>query len=360
MSAALLFAAAHIAAAGWPLSSPRLEPPVQVFTAGQRDVHNQSIGCFRIPALVQTRSGLLAFAEGRVGGCRPDVEPDRPIVVRASNDDGASWGPVRYAVAPDANASLNYPAPVVLADGTILLIFHVWQAEHVLATRSSDGGLSWAAPAPVPSLPAACAEFSPAVLPRPGGGGGGATRLVAACAGFAALSEDGGVSWWRSAGNVSLGANVTPLGEPTIVADGRAGGLGLSMFVRVSSHDPLRNHALAQSEDGGETWSAARLLSLEGTSCEGGLGHDPEAAVGELLLAAPAWSDAGLGGRRNVSLWTLDGAARPAAEPGNGTQVWGGAGGYSAFDSTGGRVRLLFEGGNHIYDWGVKMSRIRR
>ena len=66
----------------------------------------------------------------------------------------------------------------------------------------------------------------------------------------------------------------------------------------------------------------------------------------------------GLGGRRNISLWSLNGAAAPAAVPVSRLKVWGGAAGYSAFDTTGGKVRLLYEGGNNIYDWGIKMSRV--
>ena len=40
--------------------------------------------------------------------------------------------------------------------------------------------------------------------------------------------------------------------------------------------------------------------------------------------------------------------------------VWGGAGGYSAFESGGGdgAVRLLYEAGNNVYDWGIKLSKV--
>ena len=334
---------------------------VEVFVVGEKDELNVSIGCYRIPALVRTSAGtLLAFAEGRVGGCKPDVAGDRPIVVRSSTDDGVSWGPIRRAVPANKSLFVNYPAPVALDDGSIMLLYKLSGSKAVpggavMSTRSVDDGVTWSQPERVPSLPTSCASFSPAVLrpgPRPF-----LTRLVAACGHFAMVSDDAGRSWRRNAGaNISLGANVTRLGEPTIVADGRAGGRGLSTFVRVGSHAPLATHALAQSEDGGESWGSARLLQLRGTTCEGGVGHDPTAPPGQLLLSAPSWPDGGLGGRRNVSLFTLDGNST-ASQPVSVALVWWGAGGYSSIDTTAG-VRLLYEAGNNVYDWGIKMSRI--
>ena len=107
---------------------------------------------------------------------------------------------------------------------------------------------------------------------------------------------------------------------------------------------------------GGESWGSARLLQLRGTTCEGGVGHDPTAPPGQLLLSAPSWPEGGLGGRRNVSLFTLDGNST-ASQPVSAALVWWGAGGYSSIDTTAG-VRLLYEAGNNVYDWGIKMSRI--
>ena len=56
-------------------------------------------------------------------------------------------------------------------------------------------------------------------------------------------------------------------------------------------------------------------------------------------------------------MWSLDGASA-ASQPVSRMVAWGGAGGYSDWDTTGGSVRLLFEGGDHIYDWGIKMSHV--
>ena len=112
-----------------PPPPPPPPPTYQVFTEGQKTAENETIGCYRIPSLVRTSKGtLLAFAEGRVNGCRPDGAAGRPIVVRSSADDGVTWGKIRVAAPPNAKYSLNYPAASVLGD-TIMLLFHVGSPE---------------------------------------------------------------------------------------------------------------------------------------------------------------------------------------------------------------------------------------
>ena len=84
---ASLFLLAVVAAAAYNEAAAPPSPPqiFQVFTAGDKTADNQTIGCFRIPSLVRTSSSkLLAFAEGRVNGCRPDAAVNRPLVVRTS------------------------------------------------------------------------------------------------------------------------------------------------------------------------------------------------------------------------------------------------------------------------------------
>ena len=93
---------------------------------------------------------------------------------------------------------------------------------------------------------------------------------------------------------------------------------------------------------------------------QGSIGHDPTAAPGTLLLAAPSFppGGGGLGGRRNLSLWTLDGA-NPEAVPVSKMTVFALGAGYSAFDTTDGKIRLLYESGPpHVYDYSIQLSHI--
>jgi len=330
------------------VAAPPAPPPlpVEVFREGWKDEHNNTYGCFRIPALVRTANDtLLAFAEGRVNGCKPDKGVNRPIVVRSSYDDGATWSPIRLAVPPTPESVLNYPAPVVLGD-KILLHYHT--STGVNASVSSDDGLTWT-------------ELGNAGFQGEGCAVGGAarlsdTRLVMACADHAEISDDGGKTWRWSQGNISKGENVSGLGESLVTADGRAN--GVSMFIRAGSNDALMNHAVARSDDGGETWTEARLLpGVTGTTCQGGIGHDPKGPAGELLLSAPSWPNGGLGGRRNMSLWTLDGTSQSSSVVSQQT-IWSGAAGYSVFETSGKQVLMLYEAGDHTYNYGIKLSKI--
>lgn len=199
---------------------------------------NQSIGCFRIPSLVRTTQGtLLAFAEGRVNGCRPDVATNRPLVVRSSSNDGATWGPIRVAVPADKSYGTNYPAATLLPNGNILLTFFKSTGPGgSWSTISKDDGVTWS---DAVQMQGGCNAFPAVVLPD---------RMVAACPPFATISTDGGQTWRRGKGNVTLGANVTGLGETVLVADGRGTNkTGLSMFIRSGSNNGLLTHSLSQA-----------------------------------------------------------------------------------------------------------------
>ena len=327
----------------------------QVFTDGEADAWGNSYGCFRVPSIIRTRtSRLLVFVEGRnpgakAGACKPDVGANRPILMRSSDDDGATWSAISIA-APPSNESYNYPSPFIVGN-RVHLHYQVW-ARGTFRVSSDDDGRTWSAPTgPIKSLSdIKCGGmFGAASLPS--------GRLVLPCGKFVAISDDGGDTWRASKGsNVTLGAGILSLGEEVVRADGRKN--GLSMFIRVRTPDGLANHAIAQSDDGGESWGSARLLmNISGTTCQGAVGHDPSGPPGNLLLSAPHYPRGGLGGRRNLSVWSFDGA-KEDAYPVLRFDVWKGAAGYSCFEgsSKAKPVSLVFEAGNNIYDWGVKLA----
>jgi len=113
-------------------------------------------GCFRIPALVKTRSGsLLAFAEGRKSPSCAD-RGDIDMVVRRSTNNGRTWGPVRVVLAgkdsdPDAPFTRGNAAPVV--DEVTGRIFLISTSNEATPTgqrlpwiqHSDDDGRSWSA-----------------------------------------------------------------------------------------------------------------------------------------------------------------------------------------------------------------------
>ncbi len=109
--------------------------------------------CFRTPAIVKAGNGdLLAFAGGRKGGCDDDTDGD--IVLRVSSDEGRTWKALQVLDkgAGAADNRVGLPNPVVLDDGTVLLLY-MWSAyvdeeddrgcRRVFLRRSRDHGRSW-------------------------------------------------------------------------------------------------------------------------------------------------------------------------------------------------------------------------
>ena len=84
-------------------------------------------GCYRIPAIVKTKTGtLLAFAEARRAWCADSQEID--LVMRRSDDDGRTWSATQTVLSgtdsdPNAVATRGNPAPIVdYETGRIVLL----------------------------------------------------------------------------------------------------------------------------------------------------------------------------------------------------------------------------------------------
>lgn len=90
------------------------------------------------------------------------------------------------------------------------------------------------------------------------------------------------------------------------------------------------NHALAQSDDMGETWGPARLLPIVGSTCEGSIGRDASSPPGQVMLGATYGVNRYRLGRANMTLFSMDLAAT-GAQPVPQINVWPNAAGYSDF-----------------------------
>lgn len=95
---------------------PEANVTSQVYKPGE-----SGYAAFRIPAVVVSKAGtVLAFAEGRVDGSADDGNID--LLVKRSEDNGNTWStPIK--VYDDGENRCQNPAPVVLDNGRILLLF---------------------------------------------------------------------------------------------------------------------------------------------------------------------------------------------------------------------------------------------
>lgn len=264
-------------------------PMVDVFVGGEG-----GYPVYRIPAITRLGSGrLLAFAEGRSSGAD---NGSNDMVVRASDDLGATWSPVSV-VDDQPGRSLNNPCVVEVRDGAhagrVILMYQSYptgcgegcvvpgyKGDNICRTfirSSEDGGTTWAAAVDVTSQVKRPTVVT-SVASGPGVGiqlrhGEHAGRLVVpfnqgpygAWACYAAYSDDGGDSWQYGA----VAANGSPGTGNEVQMVERADG-SILLNSRQFSGGGWRK--TATSQDGGATWSPlANDDELPDPSCMAGL-----------------------------------------------------------------------------------------
>lgn len=241
-----------------------------VFVAGTENTHT-----FRIPALLQTKSGaILALCEAR-RATRSD-HGDIDLVLRRSDDGGHTWSGIRV-LANNGSRTMGNPAPVCdQRTGTIWLPFSE-DNKRVLLISSTDDGKTWSQPRDITK------DVLPAnwhwVGPGPGHGiqlmvGPRAGRLVVPCwAGverdvpfgatqlsYVMYSDDGGKNWRHG-----RAATINHSDECQVVEldDGR-------LYMNARSRMGKRRRAFCFSADGGQTWSPIRNdPGMPERSCQG-------------------------------------------------------------------------------------------
>jgi len=239
-------------------AAPPTPDAVTVFTRESADAYE----AIRIPAIVQSKGGtLLAFAEGRV---LDSDHGENDILLRRSNDDGATWSDTQV-VAESGKDSLNDPCALALRDpDRIFLVYHRYpQGYHGRAM-----------------------EHTKRAEPGYDGPANGQSFLT--------ISDDAGATW-------SVPRDITrELREPDVIAVGspgnfiqiqqgpRAGRIVLPLYenMPLGEGDKLHNLRSAFSDDLGETWTLGARISYENITGWGTEAQIAECAEGGLLMSA--------------------------------------------------------------------------
>jgi sialidase-1 len=250
---------------------------IPVFTRGEGGYDT-----YRIPAVVRTLSGTtLAFAEGRKGGEGDSGDID--LVLRRSQDGGATWGPLQVVVDDGANTAGN-PVPIVDGEtGTVWLLFTTNDggvsesqinagtgSRDAWVTSSVDDGATWVAPTPISaSVKGAGWRW---FATGPGHGIQLADgRLLSPCnftvgtlsgdgSSCAIVSDDHGATW--QAGGIVPGG----FGDESTVAQRSDGTLLLNFRSRYT----INRRGLSTSSDRGTTWTPGQAAgSLIDPHCQG-------------------------------------------------------------------------------------------
>lgn len=164
-------AAAASIAAGKPVrdsTAPAVGEAVTVYTEGEAGYAG-----FRIPVIIRTGDGtLIAFAEARRHDKRDSGDID--LVMRRSEDDGHTWGPIT-TVWDDGSNTCGNPAPAILSDGRIVMLA-TWnrgcdRERQIETTQASiPGAFSCSAPKTTDEPGAIPKRSPPRSRPRSGHG----------------------------------------------------------------------------------------------------------------------------------------------------------------------------------------------
>ena len=346
--------------------------------------------CYRQPLLLRTGGTLLAVVEGRPGiawcsGTDWPSVPDFPILVRTSNDAGATWSPAVNIT----RGNLDFLVAVVDAAGVsgspgrVLLLLQQGDT-GVVQTHSDDGGATWSAVAP------AALTTPPgydALIPGVGHGmqvsaarcldascGGLAGRLVlpfvatksgpvsndtacGTCATALVVSDDGGATWALAAVSEQNGSREAALVQLDSAAAGTVGAAVYAAERNLGNSTGTRWHAL--SLDGGRSFARygvdaalPDVTTANWTGVVAGLAffespglpaHPPR-----LFFTAPNAA----GARANLTLWVSEDQGATWGAPA--LQIFGGPAAYSdALQINDTHVGVVFEGSPTEFAGGI-------
>ncbi|MFI5731796.1 exo-alpha-sialidase [Kribbella sp. NPDC051587] len=321
-------------------------------------------GCYRIPAIVKTKTGaLLAFAEARRTWCDDSQEID--LVLKRSDDDGRTWSAAKTVLAgsdtdPNAPVTRGNPVPIVDQEtGRIVLLTTMdpgtssyprtpyvqfsdddgatWSTAKNIGSQIDDPAWGWYATGPMHGIQ----------LTR----GAHAGRMVAGTnydvdgkdAGQLVYSDDKGETWHKGATDLRTDGQVPQ--EISVVEKVNGGILAMA---RNNAGGPGASRMTAVSNDGGETY-AAPYKTVDGlttptvqTSVQRLRAVDQGDKYNRILFAGPADPER----RRYLTIRSSFDEGNTWQTVAQGTRItsdWSGYSDMAILDT--GEIGLLYEGG---------------
>ncbi|MFK4090015.1 exo-alpha-sialidase [Kribbella sp. NPDC020789] len=321
-------------------------------------------GCYRIPAIVKTKTGaLLAFAEARRTWCDDSQEID--LVLKRSDDDGRTWSAAQTVLAgsdtdPNAPVTRGNPVPIVDQEtGRIVLLTTMdpgttsyprtpyvqfsdddgvtWSTAKNIGSQIDDPEWGWYATGPMHGIQ----------LTR----GAHAGRMVAGTnydidgkdAGQLVYSDDAGETWHKGATDLRTDGQVPQEISVVEKVDG-----GILAMARNNAGGPGASRMTAVSNDGGETYTApyATVAGLTTPTVQTSIQRlravDRGDKYNRILFAGPADPER----RRYMTIRSSFDEGRTWQSVADGTRItsdWSGYSDMAILDT--GEIGLLYEGG---------------
>lgn len=279
-----------------------------VFQKGQDEY-----ACFRIPAIVQSKTGiLLAFAEARKNSCSDTGDID--LILKRSEDGGRTWSKM-ITVWDDGDNVCGNPTPIIDQTNGRILLISCWNSgkdhekeiidqtskdtRRVFMLYSEDDGKTWSQPKEITSTvkhpdwtwyaTGPCHGIQLQNRQYEGRLVAPANHMVAGTKTYHShiiYSDDRGETW-------NLGGIVSEHGgNESSVVELKNGDLMLNM--RNYNREESKTRSFAISSDGGEIWSETKYLSeLVEPVCQGSmLNYTKNGKISNnLLFSNPASTD---------------------------------------------------------------------
>ncbi len=289
-----------------------LDSPLTIFESG-----TEGYACFRIPAIISSGKTVLAFAEGRKGGCSDTGDID--LVLKRSSDGGKTWGPLQVVWDPGEDVAGN-PAPVFDKSSNTIHLLCTWNlgtdhesriiagtsedTRRVFVLKSTDLGKTWSGAKEITETTKKKDWTWYATGPVHGiqiKNGNYKGRLVIPCDHIEAASkhyyshiiysDDHGLTWELGGSTPQHQVNECTVAE---LAEGQ-------LILNMRNYDRTKKtRKISLSDDGGESWSDIYAdIALPEPICQAAIiSHLPKKGNPNLYFLNPANST----GRKNMSL----------------------------------------------------------